>query len=410
MIELTQRLYSVYELMKKHKKGATTEQLQDVLGGKAIDSVQRGLNNNGIALIYSPNEKRYFMTEPKDTVGLCEDYKVRLERAKQRAVHAVENKQEKLAMEVHAITDLLIERIQPLIVPLDPDDFEPVKVKQYKGKMSHDSETMVAAFSDVHIGKKTKSYSVAVAQERMNNFQAGLMSVLDIQRSWNPMEKLRLFLLGDIVDGENIYPGHAYEVECDVIDQIFVHAIPMFSKFIINIAGNFKRVDIDCVPGNHGRVSFQNAKHTNWDLVFYKALEATLKNFENVHFHFPVSGDFYVVADVEGNKFMLSHGAEIKSYYNTPVYQWVRHSERWRSSISRDLKYFMFGHFHTICNGMEFNGMEILACGTFISDDSYSIQGMALKPSTKQLLFGVNRKHGITWRYDMDLTYTHAAR
>ena len=407
MIELTQRLYAVYALMKKCKNGATTKQLSDALKGKAIDTAQRNLLSHGIVVVYNPDTKRYLMKDVEDTVGLSEDYNVRLERAKNRAEKAVVNKRETQNMEVQAITDILIEKMAPLIVPLDPDDFEPVEVRKFKGKQSHDPETMVAVISDVHVGKVTKSYNFVVAQERLNNYEAGLLSVLDIQRSWNPVDKLQIFFLGDIIDGEGIYPGQAFEIGADVLDQIFTYALPMFAKFIMNISGNFKSVKIKCVPGNHGRVSKYGSKHTNWDSVFYKALSLMLKNIDNVEFGFPEKTDFYLVADVDGNKFMLSHGAEIKSYYNTPVYQWVRHSERWRSSISRDLNYFIFGHFHTVCKGMEFNGMEILASGTFISDDQFSIQGMALTPSTKQLLFGVNKKHGITWEYSMDLTYKH---
>ena len=410
-IELSVLQYQLYRCLKEHPKGITTEQARAAVNNGKVDSIQRGLLKRGIRVVYSPTIKRYLMDEVTDEVVKGEDYSVKLERAQKKMENHVAVVKEKREIEMLTLTKMIIEQMRPLIVPVDTEKLELVKVREFAAKEKHDPEEMVSVITDVHVCKITPTYNPKITQERLNNYRDGLLSVLHIQRSWNPMNRLHMFMLGDILDGENLFPGHAFEVDgVSVVEQIFSYAIPMFSKLLLELAPNFKEIKVYCVPGNHGRVGKYAAKASNWDTIFYKVLEAVLKNVENIKFVYPDEMKFYIIAEVLGHKFLLTHGAEIKAYYNTPVYQWVRHSERWRSSIDRDIKYFLFGHFHTISKGNDFNGMEILAGGTFVSDDQFSIQGMAMKPSTAQLLFGVNRKHGITWEYAMDLGYKHSKK
>jgi hypothetical protein len=61
------------------------------------------------------------------------------------------------------------------------------------------------------------------------------------------------------------------------------------------------------------------------------------------------------------------------------------------------------GHFHSYYEIETTNG-QIILNGSFIGGDVYSMETLALNSKPTQTVMGVHPKHGITWKYCLDLS------
>ena len=299
---------------------------------------------------------------------------------------------------VHVVKDS-IETVPPIVVPTLPDVRAGVKY----------DETAVLLLTDLHIGKRTKTYGVNRFRKRLGTLREAMMNIINAQRSVRPIKKLVIAWGGDIADAESIYPGQSVEhIEIPVLDQIFTVGVPELTGFLLFCLENFEQVENHCVRGNHGRqvgqAKWTASKSTNWDFVLYKALEATTRNQERLHWNIATK-DWKTMFKVEGEGFMLTHGAQIRRYYNLPFYGMTRQAMRWCNAYRRRFKltHFLFGHFHSICTGLRFNDVVIYVNGSFVTDDTFAEEYIGVTSHAEQLLLGVHPKKGVSWRYALNL-------
>lgn len=82
---------------------------------------------------------------------------------------------------------------------------------------------------------------------------------------------------------------------------------------------NFETVTAYCQRGNHGRqnaAKWSSSKSTNWDFVFYKALETMVRS-DRVEWNINVK-DWKSTFWIESIGFLACHGDMIRRYYNLP--------------------------------------------------------------------------------------------
>ena len=139
-------------------------------------------------------------------------------------------------------------------------------------------ESMLLLLSDVHIGKKTKSYNAKKFIQRLNTLKEGLFDIVDMHRKIRKVDKLYIAFDGDIIDAEAIYPGQSVDgIDAVILDQIYTVGLPAFTSFLQDCSAYFSEIECHCVKGNHGKqnaAKWSSSKSTNWDNVFYKSLEA----------------------------------------------------------------------------------------------------------------------------------------
>ena len=88
-----------------------------------------------------------------------------------------------------------------------------------------------------------------------------LSYLLDIKKHHViPPSCLRIFFLGDIIEGSTIYKGQKRALDLITIDQVS-QGVEYFSQFIYELAKHFPKVKCYGVPGNHGRIG---DKGENW--------------------------------------------------------------------------------------------------------------------------------------------------
>jgi len=265
------------------------------------------------------------------------------------------------------------------------------------------TEDMVILISDAHIGRKTDSYNVDVFRERMRVLRDRLYEIKCMINRDHAIGGLHIFVLGDIIDGHDIYRGQAYEQEFtidDMIDTAHREFVGFISWFVNSgFRRKFDFVDVHCVYGNHGRVKTAGTK-TNWDKVLYKLLRETYS--DNEHVNVTVYDKWYGVAEIKGWKYLLLHGDSLRSSAGIPYYGLTRNVLRWKTGgIDEDFDCVCMGHWHTIAD-ICVNNVRVLMNGTMLSGDDF-VEKFGLKAQNKFWTFGVNEEKYISWQAQIDI-------
>jgi hypothetical protein len=262
--------------------------------------------------------------------------------------------------------------------------------------------------SDVHIGKKTKTYNHEVFAERMDNLMMGLLGCIQPHRSMRPLKKIVVILNGDIIDAESIFPGQSVDrLSAHIIDQIYTYGLPQFVRLFEFLLEHFESVDVHCIKGNHGRLyasKWTNARSTNWDVVFYHSLKTALRLQDRIDWHI-YADDWKAMFQVGKWGILATHGAMIKRYYNTPTYGISRQATRWQATYRDEMQlhYFLFGHFHTLILRERFNQVLYTVNGSWVTDDPFAEENMGVGSVAEQAVFAIHPTHGWTWSYPLNL-------
>ena len=133
-------------------------------------------------------------------------------------------------------------------------EMAPVKMNNIKSAKSGVPETAVAVFGDWQLGKVTPTYNSDVLAQRIETYTEKLMEITEIQRADHPVDTLHVWLLGDIVEGEEIFPGQSHLIDSGLYRQVGINGPEILSTFLRTALENFKHVHVTGVIGNHGAV------------------------------------------------------------------------------------------------------------------------------------------------------------
>jgi predicted phosphodiesterase len=228
--------------------------------------------------------------------------------------------------------------------------------------------------------------------------------LINIHRHSNPIDKLCIFMLGDIVEGTTIFSGQLMRAEPMAIQLL--HLWQKISEFVLGMCKNFKQVEVSCVWGNHGRITKENLSWDNNDYILYKMLEDKTQHQPNLKWN--ITTMKHQIAKVEGWKFLLTHGNEIRRHMGFPWYSQSRTEGNYRKLVKvdkEDFDFFVHGHHHSPAQIDSFTG-EIICNGTFSVGNSLVRNELVQWSRPTQKLFGVHKRTGIAWsrniRLDID--------
>lgn len=267
------------------------------------------------------------------------------------------------------------------------------------------AEIAVLHISDTQIGKTTPSYDSAVAHTRLLDLVNKTIRITEMRRNAASIDEIRVYLGGDIVEGEDIFPHQAHEIDQSVYDQAVKTAPTILVRCILALLGEFRKVKVVCVPGNHGR---NGPRHTgsnqrsNWDSVCYETTKLILMG-SDVHPRKELEGRLEFVHkerwyDVDhvfdwGN--LIVHGDQITGgFAGFPWYGTAKKAWGWIDSIPAPWDYLWFGHFHTYASAT-LNHRIFLANGTTESDNIYAQASLAASGYPCQRLAFFNADHGL---------------
>lgn len=275
-----------------------------------------------------------------------------------------------------------------------------------------ESEEAVLHISDVQWGKVTRSYDSAVARERIDLLAKKVTACIERHRSYADIDTLHIYLGGDIVEGESIFPHQAHVIDSPVIQQACLEAPDAISGLVLSLAEVVHNVKVAAVRGNHGRTAPRSVganPRSNWDSVCY--ITARILTLGSARFPSPLasrvewvnSDSFYHIQEVAGWHHMLVHGDQIAGWGGIPAYGINRRAAKWALSVLREMKRagipdtwdaLYLGHFHTYSQGFVVDRPWYLN-GTTESDNEFALEAMGEAGSPVQRLQFWSREHGM---------------
>jgi hypothetical protein len=230
----------------------------------------------------------------------------------------------------------------------------------------------ISTLSDVHVEEEVKKsivnnineYNLDIAKERVERYFKRLMYLIyQARKSGHIIDNLALGLLGDFITGyiheeleetNLLTPAEATLY----VQELLVRGIKSLSE-----NGDFKKILIPCVPGNHGRTTtrkrYTSGYKNSYEWMMYHNMKTLLEPWANVEFIIPESEFIYL--DLFGwiNKF--SHGDHFNYQggiggIEVPLNKWVY---RENSIIKTDMAWIAHWHQYIVSNQVRVNSSVI---------------------------------------------------
>lgn len=272
-------------------------------------------------------------------------------------------------------------------------------------RRSKPEQVAVLHLSDWQLGKVTTSFNSQVARERALDVMRKTIKITELRRSISPVRKLRIYEGGDMIEGEDIFPHQAHEIDSPLYDQACVNGPNIMVELILMALEAFDDVWIGTVPGNHGRNGPRNTRSspkTNWDRVMANTTKAMLlgppgyprTELEGrLTYHTPE--DFYFVDRVFNWGNLVVHGHQVTGgFAGFPWYGVGKKAWGWIDAIEEKWDHLFFGHFHTPAFAT-LGHRKFYANGTLESDNEFAKEQLAACGVPAQRLCFMDAEHGI---------------
>ena len=249
--------------------------------------------------------------------------------------------------------DLVDAMYQAISDGISTINIQPVEAPEPDRRRKHE-EYAIVMLSDWQLGKKTDNYDSQICADRIDRLASKVVDITRVQRSDHPVKRCVIFALGDMLEGELIFPGQAWQIDSSLYRQLFDGA-EILAGFVRKMAATFEQVDVYCVPGNHGYLGGRSRKdyhpESNADRILYRIAEKITLGDPRIYWEIP-DIDYHLAVDLGVNmKWFLRHGQQVRGYNGIPWYGWVRRvwGDAGMAKIwdRYDYDYHAAGHFHT---------------------------------------------------------------
>lgn len=271
-----------------------------------------------------------------------------------------------------------------------------------RGKNKKYFETAVLHVTDTHYGKKTASYNVDVCADRTTQLFNATKEIVTLRRKSTNINKVVVLFGGDMGEGQAIFPGQEWETDANLVQQVFRGGPEIMVNLLLGLAEVFPEVEVNGVPGNHGRIQKMGVGSFNADSIVYEVIRGMVDKAKpkaeftwNLPFDREPGIAWYAKTEVEGHGIVVIHG-DFKGPGNQLGYPWYsigRRVAQWAAVIG-EFEYLYVGHNHTWAS-FESAGKIVLATGSMESDNSYAAKNFAACGEPHQRLSFYNRNHGL---------------
>jgi hypothetical protein len=322
-----------------------------------------------------------------------------------RQLHEVKHKQaDYLATVREAVEDSVgrvrIARVRP-----------PANLVQRPGGPRRDEEYAVALLSDLQTGKITPDYNSDVARERTLRYADKIIELAKIQEQHHPVRKCVVAMLGDMVEGVDIFPGQQWLIDSTLYDQVFNTTPVICVDFIRRLLTHFDEVTVYAVDGNHGRLGRkgQYGPMDNADRMVYRIIELMLTDeprFKLVMTDPDGERNWFQIMELGAYSAMLIHGDQIRGSMGFPWYGLSKKVNSWAAGgLGRDVTFqdVFMGHYHQL-SLIPLNHRNVYANGSTESYNTFAQETLAAQSEPSQwLLFVDPRKGRVTASYGVHL-------
>ena len=280
-------------------------------------------------------------------------------------------------------------------------------LRKCKGKRE---EISILDISDVHMGMKNSTYDedkgrnvITYNEEiffnQLKNLQNSIFQIHSLQEKEYKLRKLVIFVLGDIITNDRIFPEQTFEIEKCVGLQIW-DAIPVWIKFFNNLLRIYEQIEVVCVVGNHGRSNpnhYNEPVQNNFEYFIYRAWQKQFENSKRVKVIVPDTGRY--IHQVGCWRHLIEHGHELQGYSEMAIQK--QSKELFINVGGFDVMH--FGHIHQLAEKRISDKVLVKQNGCWIYKDEYAFKKFKTYSIPEQHFFGCNDKRKETWKFSLDL-------
>jgi hypothetical protein len=241
-------------------------------------------------------------------------------------------------------------------------------------------EAAILTLADWQVGKRTPEYDSDIAAKRVRRY-AELAARL-IRLNPAPVTEARIYLLGDLVEGEEIFAGQAHRIDASLYRQTFAVA-QLIAEVARTVASVVPSVRVVGVIGNHGSIGGLNRRayhpESNVDAIAANVARMLLEGERRVDFRETFTADeraWYAVDEVMGKRWFLFHGDQIKSAsLGLPFYGFQKRLLGWHTSVA-PFDFSCSGHWHQ-ASRLTFNRLTHWGAGSTESGNTFAQEYLA---------------------------------
>lgn len=245
------------------------------------------------------------------------------------------------------------------------------------------------------------AYSVAIFDQRLARWVEGVTGNIRDYATSHRVEELIIPLGGDQVEGDEIFPGQAWQLEIDPPQQVWQLACKMDTALqgVVRFAREeigVKFIGVYGVDDNHGVVGGKKAgarpKTYSWNWLFQTILYDKLRAQPIDEMASEPGGSLFFRCAT--HEFQLIHGHQIKGWGGLPFYGLTKFDGRSIRMHNTIYRYLLMGHHHQpaeIPNGAG----ESIVSGDWVGANNLSGALNAASRPQQKVLF-VAEKWGIT--------------
>lgn len=266
-----------------------------------------------------------------------------------------------------------------------------------------DAESIVLLLSDLHIGKLTigpdgeTTYDTEIALHRIEQLTQSVKRVVSFAQKSTAIDEIVVTLCGDILDGDQIYRTHAYNLDDHVAGQLKAATKALWDLIVelSNIEG-IEKVRVATVRGNHGRLGMDAHVDSNADNLLYDNLQFAASLYGSPKITVTTKYSAYHVVEVRGHRLLLTHEAPLTC--DAPAAR--AKLMGWIDLYNVDCV--LGGHWHheqisTIADRYIFRNGSLPGSGDDLS------HRMGVRSSPCQLLFGISKNRLPTFIYPVTI-------
>jgi hypothetical protein len=271
-------------------------------------------------------------------------------------------------------------------------------VTKIKPDKSMDGEaTAFAIASDWHVeetveGKTVNGlneFNLDIAERRIERFFKNVVRMTDIQRAGAKIDRLVLFLGGDLMTGYI----HEELVESNGLSptETVLWLQDRVASGVDFLGKHFSEIVIPCTYGNHGRTTLKSRVSTgaknSYEWMLYHVLKKQLGHKADWH----VADGYHLYLDCYGRSVRFHHGDGLKYQggiggLTIPVEKAIA---SWNKGVTADLD--VFGHWHQSQQNPKW-----ISNGCLIGYGPYALSIKAPFEKPSQTYFLMDKKHGRT--------------
>lgn len=324
-----------------------------------------------------------------------------------RQLYEVKHRQADYLATVREAVEDSVSRIE--VAPVPGPDYVRFEVDQRADGPGH--EYAVALLSDLQTGKLTPDYNTEVCRRRVLAYADRIIALSKIQELHHPVRHCIIPMLGDMVEGVDIFPGQQWLIDSTLYDQLLNTTPVIIVDFVRRLLTYFDTVTAYAVDGNHGRIARRGTfgPADNADRMVYRIVELMLRDerrFKMVMRDPAGERNWYLRMRLGAYSALLIHGDQIRGHSGFPWYGLGKKVQGWGSGglgADSDFQDVFMGHWHQLAR-IPLNHRSVWVNGSTESTNTYAAENLAAQSEPSQWLLYVDPEKGrVTASYGVDL-------